>query len=214
MPPLPTADALDGALILEELDALLGSVGAEGLVEFGVDADAESVPGASPWAYDASARVLALRADRVGAVWRAARSAPDAAGSSAATLLLSGDDYSAWNRRKRTLLGAGDGADRGAELAFNAVVLRRHAKAASAWSHRKWLLARENGGKTLEDAAASLELALCTSLAFRFPRNYYAWCHRAWVARRCWKQSPVERPARDIFELLCLAQIELVFHDS
>ena len=73
MPPLPTADALDGALILEELDALLGSVGAEGLVEFGVDADAESVPGASPWAYDASARVLALRADRVGAVWRAAQ---------------------------------------------------------------------------------------------------------------------------------------------
>jgi len=31
---------------------------------------------------------------------------------------------------------------------------------------------------------------------------------------QCWNQSLGRRPAWDIFELLCLAQIELVFHDS
>ena len=29
-----------------------------------------------------------------------------------------------------------------------------------------------------------------------------------------WNRSPVDWPARDIFQLLCLAQIELVYHDS
>ena len=97
--------AFEGALVLEELQMILGSCGPEGLVEFGIDAE-EGAAGSSPWHYDASARVLALRQECVAAVWRAAKSDRGHEASAAATLLLMADDASAWNARKRALLAA------------------------------------------------------------------------------------------------------------
>ena len=91
-----------------------------------------------------------------------------------------------WNSRKRSLGDARDGRELRKELQFNAVCLRRHAKAVSAWAHRKWclenLLVVDRGAT--EEIAHS-ELALCASLSFRHARNYNAWAHRNWVARRC-----------------------------
>lgn len=111
--------------------------------------------------------VLSLEKSAVPLAWRAA----SACRSTTLTLLLSGDSYTAWNARKRALLPSALAA----ELAFNAVVLRRHAKAASAWSHRRWCLCR---------AGLADDWELCEVLALRFPRNYYAWTHRAWLAER------------------------------
>lgn len=111
--------------------------------------------------------VLSLERSAVPVAWREA----SASRSTTLTLLLSGDSYTAWNARKRALQPSGLIA----ELAFNAVVLRRHAKAASAWSHRRWCLCR---------AGLADDWELCEALALRFPRNYYAWTHRAWLAER------------------------------
>ena len=60
----------------------------------------------------------------------AARSGEGVVAASAATLLLAGDAYTCWNVRKRALADPRvDAAALQAELAFNALVLRRHAKA-------------------------------------------------------------------------------------
>jgi len=124
--------------------------------------------------------VLFLDFACVKAVWREAKDRfreEDAWGvASAATLLLSGDAYSAWNARKRTARKRPETLDH--ELAFSAVVLRRHPKAGSAWSHRRWLL--EQRARCDLDA----EFALCETLADRYPRNSFAWTHRTWVAAR------------------------------
>lgn len=152
--------------MLAELEAVIDCCGGFARIEdFGVVVDAPQ-----PWIYDMESRSLSLDMAKVRVVWRTARthlrSSPTA---TAAVLLLSGDVYTAWNERKRHI-----GAD---DLAFNAVVLRRHAKAASAWAHRKWCLAN-----TAYDARR--ELDLCHTLTTRFPRNYAAWTHRTWVLDR------------------------------
>ena len=176
--------SFEGELLLEELAAILESCGGDGLVEFGVDAE-DGDDGASPWAYDGAMRVLSLRRAALGDVWRAARRSPDHGAAPAATLLLMADDYTAWNRRKRTTGASVRDALR--ELDFCAVCLRRHAKAPSAWAHRKWcfslLLARLKSDGDAVERAVHDELAFCASLCFRHARNYGAWGHRTWVCR-------------------------------
>ena len=116
--------------------------------------------------------MLCLDARCIKAVWREAQASGASNVATAATLLLSGDVYTAWNVRKKRFV-EGSLVE---ELAFNAVVLRRHPKAGSAWSHRRWCLER------FGSADIDADYALCATLAERYPRNYFAWRHRAWLA--------------------------------
>ncbi|KAJ8604348.1 hypothetical protein CTAYLR_002529 [Chrysophaeum taylorii] len=161
--------------LLAELESLLESCGGfEAIDEFGVVVEAERC-----WNYDAASRGLSLDKSHVIGVWREARSQSTPT-ATAAVVLLSGDVYTAWNARKRHLKNAR------AELALNAVALRRHAKAASAWAHRRWCLER------FERDAIDEDLDLCTGLAERYPRNYAAWTHRLWVVERRPHRIPSE----------------------
>lgn len=149
--------------LLSELGAVLESCGGfEKVEEFGPAVDEGSC-----WNYDAGMLFMDFRCLR--RVWSEAQGS-DHDMASAATLLLSGDNYTAWNKRKRRPVSR-------EELALNAVVLQRHPKAGSAWSHRRWLLSKL--GLNFD-----AEFRLCATLAERYPRNYFAWTHRSWVADR------------------------------
>mmetsp|Transcript_6175 Transcript_6175/g.20129 ORF Transcript_6175/g.20129 Transcript_6175/m.20129 type:complete len:275 (+) Transcript_6175:80-904(+) len=162
--------------LLAELEAVLESCGGfKAIEEFGPSTEIDGC-----WCVEGG--LLFLRWSCLREVWREAKARHGTPTASTATLLLVGDAYSAWNVRKRRRREDSDGDavdvvdDLEEELAFNAVVLKRHPKAAAAWSHRRWLLK--------EGASEREELALCETLALRHPRNYFAWTHRAWVAER------------------------------
>lgn len=144
--------------ITGELDVLLDSVGGFAAIdEFGIVATENAT---EAWRFESGA--LSIEKAFLPEAWRQR--------NSIVTLLLSGDSYTAWNSRKRKM------SDVQAELDFNKVVLKKHAKAASAWSHRKWCI--ERCGRV-----PSGELSLCELLAERYPRNYFAWTHRLWLLR-------------------------------
>mmetsp|Transcript_2853 Transcript_2853/g.3955 ORF Transcript_2853/g.3955 Transcript_2853/m.3955 type:complete len:282 (-) Transcript_2853:1679-2524(-) len=162
---------------LASLQCILDGIGGFcNIEEFGLTFDLEEM---TTWTYDPKSRTLALDQHRLKEVWCAARRQKE----STVILLLSGDSYSAWNARKRQYRICWNEDERTQELAFNAVVLRKHPKAATAWSHRRWCL---------RDLALDLELLgpeldLCTMLTERYPRNYSAWTHRTWLLHQVTK---------------------------
>uniref|UniRef100_A0A7S2SV50 Protein prenyltransferase alpha subunit repeat-containing protein 1 n=1 Tax=Rhizochromulina marina TaxID=1034831 RepID=A0A7S2SV50_9STRA len=101
-----------------------------------------------------------------------------------AVLLSSGDHYVAWHRRK--LLVMQRAVDLEQELRLTAVVFSLRPKAGNAWSHRRFVAAEVAATATPGDLSTLWreELQVCAVLAHRSARNYYAWTHRLWVARR------------------------------
>jgi hypothetical protein len=99
-----------------------------------------------------------------------------------AALIANADHYTAWNHRKRLLLGAGPGAAGvDAELDFVDLCLSKHPKSGETWAHRGYLVralgaagigGEENLGRV------ERELRACSRASMLHPRNYYAWAHR------------------------------------
>jgi Protein prenyltransferase alpha subunit repeat len=125
-------------------------------------------------------------------------------------LLLCPDHATAWADRKRALLKLQENHPQQSssqqqqqqhqqkwnkELQFLNLLMTRHTKAPTSWFHRKFvfsqllLLHQQCHGKEEEEEEsdrmlmnlAKNEMALCTSVAERYPKNYYAWTHRIHV---------------------------------
>ena len=102
-----------------------------------------------------------------------------------AILLLSGDNSSIWNIRKRVVEASGDYSVYLEEVQLTTLIFSARAKASNAWAHRRWackVIAMSS--KISEDDLSffwSRELAICQDIASKYPRNYYAWTHRLWV---------------------------------
>ena len=121
-----------------------------------------------------------------------------------AMLLVVADNATAWNHRKRLILGAGH--CRLAELAFVDLVQTKHQKSAETWAHRRWLVApmlastssyaaQLSAARTATDETPSVaahspqsiwktELAATERAAALYRKNYSAWTHRMWVTRQ------------------------------
>eukprot|EP00041_Stephanoeca_diplocostata_P034706 m.1197228 g.1197228 ORF g.1197228 m.1197228 type:complete len:440 (+) comp24566_c0_seq1:409-1728(+) len=131
--------------------------------------------------------------------------------------LLNSYCHTAWNERKRLLINRNStwclkpplGFE--SELKFTAVVLAMHPKSEFIWSHRRWLLENNPhatsrtipkpdertsptkqklvvcGKRSMEFLKA--ELLVCDMAANRYPKNYYAWCHRQWAIQRFCQQG-------------------------
>ena len=72
------------------------------------------------------------------------------------------------------------------ELKLIELIFPRHPKAPSLWQHRRWCLNRLE--YFIEKCQIPVqiinnELRLCSHLCDIYPKNYYAWCHRLWLAR-------------------------------
>ena len=86
-----------------------------------------------------------------------------------------------------------------AELDFLDLLFTRHSKAPNSWAHRRWVCGRFVDGTSRREEIdrgdndeeswdvligwARRELGVCARVAERFPKNYYAWTHRGYVAR-------------------------------
>jgi len=110
--------------------------------------------------------------------------------SSRVLLMINPDQQTAWNLRKQLVENGYIEAQ--AELKFLDLIFTKHAKKPSSWAHRGWcvnlLVQRFLEGQVKDedsnDAPSELslllqnELKVCTQVADRYPRNYYAWAHR------------------------------------
>jgi hypothetical protein len=107
-----------------------------------------------------------------------------------ALLLLSGDDMTAWNIRKRQAKESSpsDLSLLLAEVHLTTLVFSARAKAGNAWAHRRWackLFASSSvRNEDFSMAFWQKELSVCEDVAIKHPRNYYAWTHRMWVCRQ------------------------------
>jgi len=118
---------------------------------------------------------------------------------SRAILLVKGDFPPALNARKIMIEHGYLCAQR--EIQFLNVVFSKHPKSPSAWHHRRWCLQRLFGVDHAEDddtgvhnvdeagkytflSVVALELALCERMCDLYPRNYYSWNHRLWLAQQ------------------------------
>ena len=119
----------------------------------------------------------------------------DILASTRAMLLINGDNYSAWNVRKRVLTQATlTLASLEGEIQFTTLVFSVRHKSTNAWSHRRWACrAAELMFKShLEESPTSFwarELEVCEAVAERHPKNYFAWTHRLAICRLLDKES-------------------------
>ncbi|KAJ1392924.1 hypothetical protein B484DRAFT_439400, partial [Ochromonadaceae sp. CCMP2298] len=84
------------------------------------------------------------------------------------------------------------------EMHFMALLFTKHPKCPSGWQHRRWCLAQRRqaptttgttsttaatAGTPLHLSASEIESerALCTRMAEKHPKNYWAWQHRLWL---------------------------------
>ncbi|KAJ3130976.1 Protein prenyltransferase alpha subunit repeat-containing protein 1 [Physocladia obscura] len=104
--------------------------------------------------------------------------------SSRCLLLLNPEIYSAWNARKKLLCLKSLSISE--ELALVDLVLSKHPKRPSAWTHRAWLLPKVlDSTKTLIEREQFLkqEIKVCNQAAQRHRMNYHAWTYRLKVVR-------------------------------
>mmetsp|Transcript_5991 Transcript_5991/g.9885 ORF Transcript_5991/g.9885 Transcript_5991/m.9885 type:complete len:565 (+) Transcript_5991:926-2620(+) len=114
---------------------------------------------------------------------------------SRAVLLVKGDFPAAFNCRKLAIEnGKLEVID---EIQFTALLFTLHPKCPSGWHHRRWCLARKFNvrvnmftasiqeistiSKTLSAGVIETERVLCSNMAEKHPKNYYAWLHRLWL---------------------------------
>ena len=114
---------------------------------------------------------------------------------SRAILLVKGDFPPALNARKIMIEHGTLCAER--EINFLNVVFSKHPKSPSAWHHRRWCLQRLLDGvekpwnikKSASNDSISFsdvveqEVGLCERMCDLYPRNYYSWNHRLWLAQ-------------------------------
>ena len=154
-----------------------------------------------------AAEAALLGAARAALRWRRALAAVDGRGGEP------------WARVRAVLQGL-DAATARALEARAPAELAAVRRAAAYDAAVRGIVAGEAGARAASDAPEVARLAkidaLAAAVAAARPRAAAKLlaAARADGTVQCWNQSPVERPARDIFELLRLAQIELVFHDS
>eukprot|EP00058_Branchiostoma_floridae_P001218 XP_002586706.1 hypothetical protein BRAFLDRAFT_217651 [Branchiostoma floridae] len=146
-----------------------------------------------PYAHD---KVLRARSrDDSGRKIKVSRSARSLLEATRAVLLVQADCLTAWNIRKE-LVEAED-LKSIQDLKFAALVLTKHPKSSETFAHRRWLLKQvvqktsstslqphPRGRKAelpCDEKLLEAELAVCQRSAERYPSNYYAWTHRAWV---------------------------------
>lgn len=67
-----------------------------------------------------------------------------------------------------------------AEIPLLDMIFILHPKSPSCWEHRRWILNRIYSPR-LPPSVVGRELELCSRMADRYPRNYYAWIHRIWL---------------------------------
>ncbi|KAM3571950.1 hypothetical protein VYU27_006015 [Nannochloropsis oceanica] len=120
-----------------------------------------------------------------------------------ALLLINPDTYTAWNVRKRLIVGGYLSAVD--ELAFIDLIFSKYTKKASAWAHRRWCVSRllehlaKNSRKVSKvgekdqhhqqqqqwcwSQQREKELEVTAKIAEALPKNYHAWTHRWRVVR-------------------------------
>jgi len=113
-------------------------------------------------------------------------------------LLLCPDHATAWADRRRLLLQREELSITSSlsswetEIGFLNMLFTQHSKAPNAWGHRRWVCRQIL--KTLKDNYiqessdrlikwATYEIAVCTVIAEKYPKNYYAWTHRSFIIR-------------------------------
>jgi hypothetical protein len=91
------------------------------------------------------------------------------------------------------------------EIQYINLLMTQHTKAPSSWSHRKFVVKRlihclvarltsnEDGASSVKQTSSEIqmytklqhiiqqELNACSSVATKYPKNYYAWTHRIWT---------------------------------
>jgi hypothetical protein len=92
-----------------------------------------------------------------------------------------------------------------AEIGYLNMLYTQHSKAPNAWAHRRWVCRQiiKSFTKTNHDhdsvfeglidndidisdkllSWATCEIAVCTVIAEKYPKNYYAWTHRSFITR-------------------------------
>lgn len=125
-------------------------------------------------------------------------------------LLLCPDHATAWADRRRVLLKLESGRTKQvdafparvlfwkAELGYMNMLFTQHSKAPNAWGHRRWVCRQILALLSLENFSseerwqpseeflqwATLEIAVCSVIGEKYPKNYYAWTHRSFVIRK------------------------------
>lgn len=117
---------------------------------------------------------------------------------SRAILLVKGDFPPALNARKTMIVNGYLSAE--GEIQFLNVIFSKHPKSPSAWHHRRWCLLRILSSRTKEvipgekidcdcihlfsfSSVMAQEINLCERMCDLYPRNYYSWNHRLWLAK-------------------------------
>ena len=124
-------------------------------------------------------------------------------------LLLCPDHATAWADRRRVLLKRESGRTKQGdtfparvlfwkvELGYMNMLFTQHSKAPNAWGHRRWVCRQILTLLSLENFSsqerwqpseefiqwATLEIAVCSVIGEKYPKNYYAWTHRSFVIR-------------------------------
>jgi protein prenyltransferase alpha subunit repeat containing protein 1 len=108
-----------------------------------------------------------------------------------ALMLVNPDHSTAWGDRRRALIATSGDWTR--EMQFLNLMMTQHSKAPSSWGHRKYVLQQivegivketDNNETTLVDLVHK-EIAHCSKIAEKFPKNYYAWTHRRYLWSSC-----------------------------
>ncbi|EDQ85856.1 uncharacterized protein MONBRDRAFT_34026 [Monosiga brevicollis MX1] len=114
-----------------------------------------------------------------------------------ALLTINGNNYAAWRYRLGLMHSHPDILPPERELALTEALLRKHPKSTLGWSHRRACLQlihdrtelgaeAERGSAMaadwLTDEVLATEWTLIERLADEYPKNYYAWSYRHWLA--------------------------------
>ena len=82
------------------------------------------------------------------------------------------------------------------EIRLTGVIFSKHPKSPSCWYHRKWCLNFLQATTDLTIASIiSEECNICQRMCEVYPRNYYSWNHRLWIAQHM-SCDQVSRPSK------------------
>ncbi|GFH45289.1 hypothetical protein CTEN210_01763 [Chaetoceros tenuissimus] len=151
-------------------------------------------------------------------------------------LLLCPDHATAWADRKRLLQSCwrrqnevGSNVDSQInfwkdELRYMNMLFTQHSKAPNAWNHRRWICRQilyvyKNKVHKVGDEDpiydilvqwATVEIAICTVIAEKYPKNYYAWTHRNFVIKTMLSLSRDDKALSEIVEDLISSEVDMI----
>ncbi|XP_076339423.1 protein prenyltransferase alpha subunit repeat-containing protein tempura isoform X2 [Tachypleus tridentatus] len=99
-----------------------------------------------------------------------------------AMLLCNPDLQIAWNVRKEVIAKNKKIEN---DMKLSSLILSHKPKCLEVYGHRRWLLLKlkPTDQSPLPRNITDSEFSLCQEAASRYPCNYYAWSHRAWVVQ-------------------------------